>query len=90
MTLWGNNLGALKIGASYKLSGMMVREFDGRKLLSMPKQDGEVTSILDIGAVVEEGCAVAGGRYMEDAVIISVNCSLTRTAAAASAKAKSK
>ena len=58
------------MGASYKLSGMMVREFDGRKLLSTPKQDGEVTRILDIGAVVEEGCAVAGGCYMEDAVII--------------------
>ena len=78
------------MGASYKLSGMMLREFDGRKLLSMPKQDGEVTRILDIGAVVEEGCAVAGGCYMEYAVIILVYCSLTHTTAAASAKAKSK
>ena len=69
VTLWENNIGALKVGASYKLSGMMVREFDGKKFLSMPKQDAEITSIPDIGAVMEEECAVAAGCYMEDAVI---------------------
>ena len=37
----------------------------------MPKQDGEITNILDIGAVTEE-CAVAGGHYKEGAVIIGV------------------
>ena len=63
VTLWDNDIGALKIGASYKLSGMMVREFDGKK------SDGEITSIPDIGAVMEEECAVAAGCYMEDAVI---------------------
>ena len=36
----------------------------------MPKQDGEITSIPDIGAVMHS--AVAGGRYMKDAVIIGV------------------
>ena len=29
VTMWENNIGALKLGASYKLSGMMVKEFDG-------------------------------------------------------------
>ena len=72
VTLWEYNIGALKVGASYKLSGMMVREFDGKKLLSMPKQDGEITSISDIGAVMKEECAVADGHYMKDAVIIGV------------------
>ena len=70
VTLWEYNIGALKVGASYKLSGMMVREFDGKKHLSMPKQDGEITSISDIGSVMKEECAVADGHYMEDAVII--------------------
>ena len=60
------------MGASYKLSGMMVTEFDRKEALLMPKQDGEITSIPDIGAIMEEDCAVAGGRYMKDAVIISV------------------
>ena len=53
VTMWENNIRALKVGASYKLSGMMVREFDGKKLLSMPKQDGEITNIPDIGAVTK-------------------------------------
>ena len=35
----------------------------------MPKQDGEISNIPDIGAVTEE-CAVAGGRYKKGAVII--------------------
>ena len=35
----------------------------------MEKSDGEITSIPDIGAVMEEECAVAAGCYMEDAVI---------------------
>ena len=29
VTMWETNIGALKLGASYKLSGMMVKEFDG-------------------------------------------------------------
>ena len=64
VTLW-ENIGALKMGASYKFSGMMVGEFDGRKPFLMPKQDGEITSIPNIGAVMH--CAVAGGHYMKDA-----------------------
>ena len=34
VTLWENNIGALKVGASYKLSGMMVREFNEKKMPS--------------------------------------------------------
>ena len=34
VTLWDNNIGALKVGAFYKLSGMMVREFNGKKMPS--------------------------------------------------------
>jgi len=36
----------------------------------MPNQDGEITSIPDIGAIMEEGCAVAGGRYMGISVLL--------------------
>ena len=33
VTLWEDNIGALKVGASYKLSGMMVTEFERKKTL---------------------------------------------------------
>ena len=33
MILWEYNTGALKMGASYKLSGMMVTEFDRKEAL---------------------------------------------------------
>ena len=34
VTLWDNNIGTLKLGVSYKLSGMMVREFNEKKMPS--------------------------------------------------------
>lgn len=54
-TVWEKNVGALE-GSSYKLSGMMVHMFSGRKYLSiaMPKENCEIATIDDIGVVKEE------------------------------------
>lgn len=54
VTVWESEIGKLKEGESYKLTGMMVREFKGKKFLSTSKDKSAFESIADIG-VVEEG-----------------------------------
>ena len=53
VTAWEDNVGTLKEGSSYQLSGMMMRLYNGRKYLSIPKDGYEISGIPDIGAVNE-------------------------------------
>ena len=54
VTVWESEIGKLKEGESYKLTGMMVREFKGKKFLFTSKDKSAFESIADIG-VLEEG-----------------------------------
>ena len=62
LTVWEEVIGKVAEGKSYRFTGMMVREFKGKKFLSTSKSDSKVEEIADIGEVevdeeeeVEEG-----------------------------------
>ena len=69
LTVWEKNVTSLKIGSSYKLSGLMVEVYNGLRYLSMPKEDVHIISILDIGSV-EENEPNNTDVSLEDAVVI--------------------
>lgn len=50
--VWKNNVGIFSIGSSYKMSGIMIRVFNGKKYLSVPKEKSSITCIDYIGAVM--------------------------------------
>ena len=51
LIVWGKEIEEVR---SYRLSGMMVREFRGKKFLSTSKEMSAIESISDIGVVEEE------------------------------------
>lgn len=53
-TIWEGEIGKVKESKSYRLSGMMVREFRGRKFLSTSKENSTIELTSDIGEVAEE------------------------------------
>ena len=53
-TVWENNVGLFSVGSSYKMAGVMVRVFNGKKYLSVPKEKSSIMIIDDIGAVKED------------------------------------
>ena len=53
-TIWEGEIGKVWESKSYRLSGMMVREFRGRKFLSTSKENCSIESISDIREVAEE------------------------------------
>ena len=54
LTLWEEEAGKMDEGGSYKLCGMVVREFRGEKFLPTSKQNSTIEAIDDIGDVEEE------------------------------------
>ena len=50
---WEDNVGLLVVGESYKLSGLVVRTFNGKKYLSVQTEGFVATKIDDIGVVAE-------------------------------------
>ena len=70
LTVWEKNTGQLKTGMCYNLSGVMVRQYEGRKFLSVPKEGAEINPIDDIGDIKEENpediCC------LKDAVVVGV------------------
>lgn len=54
VTVWEGEIGSMEEGGSYKMTGMMVREFRGEKFLSTSKQNSMIERIADIGDVEEE------------------------------------
>jgi hypothetical protein len=53
LTVW-EEVGSLEEMQSYKLSGIMVREYSGKNFLSTSKENSTITKIDDIGPVVDE------------------------------------
>ena len=53
LTLWETDVNKLKENCSYKLSDMMVREFKGKRYLSMAKENCTMEEICDVGDVYE-------------------------------------
>ena len=51
LIVWGKEIEEVR---SYRLSGMMVREFRGKKFLSTSKEMSAIERISDIGVVEEE------------------------------------
>ena len=54
VVLWEQHIDALQEGKSYSLNNFHVKEFKGKKHLSVPKADFEITPIDDIQNVVNE------------------------------------
>ena len=54
LTLWQENVDTLTINGSYHLSGMVVREFQTQKYLSMARIGTEIKEIEDIGDVIAQ------------------------------------
>lgn len=54
LTLWEEEAGMMDEGGSYRLCGMVVREFRGEKFLSTSKENSTIEAIDDIGDVEEE------------------------------------
>ena len=71
LTVWEKNVTSLKKGGSYKLSGLMVKVYNGLRYLSIPKEDVHIINILDIGSV-EENEPKNTDVSLEDAVVMGV------------------
>ena len=54
LTLWETDVDSVTDDLSYKFSNIVVREYQGRKYLSLPKQDASMENIPDIGEVCED------------------------------------
>ena len=54
LVLWEDNIGNITEGESYKLSGMMVRTFQNKHYLSMPRDNATIDPLSDIGDVEED------------------------------------
>lgn len=70
--LWEDNVDLLVEGASYKMSGLMVRVYRGKKYLSIPRENFEVVSIDDIGCVEECESEDEEKREMKGGVVVGV------------------
>ena len=51
LTLWENQIGQFELDRSYKLQGFTVREYLGKKFLSLGKQGFQIQQVDDIGDV---------------------------------------
>ena len=72
LTLWEEEIGKMEEGVSYKLCGMVVREFRGRKFLSTSKQNSVIETIDDIGDVEEEDTDEEGNSTLKQSQAIQV------------------
>ena len=54
VTLWEQNVDALTPDSSYSLQNFVVREYKGRKFLSMPREGAEIIPIPDVGPIDSE------------------------------------
>ena len=53
-TVWEVEIGKIEVGKSYELSGIMVREFPGKKFLSTSKEKSNIKLVQDVGEVTTE------------------------------------
>ena len=62
VTLWEKEIGKVIVGKSYRLRGMVVREYQGVKFLSTAKENSEIEETDDVGPVKEKGEVEGGSR----------------------------
>ncbi len=76
VTVWENEIGVIKEQKSYKLGGMVVREYRGQKFLSTSKEKSHIELIEDIGEVQsgdeEEEESVGSRSHIKNARILGV------------------
>ena len=71
LTLWEDNIGQIDVGMSYRLSGVIVRSFNGKNYLSVPKDNCEISIIDDIENV-KEIMQKEVPRNLKDAVVVGI------------------
>ena len=69
ITLWESYVDLLQEGASYQMSGLIVRTFNGKKYLSVPRENFNFEAIDDIGDVEKEELE---DRVMKGVVVIGI------------------
>lgn len=72
LTTWKNNTGMFEVGQSYELSGVMVKDFNGKKYLSVPKENCKVSIIDNIEDVKDMDEATQTERNFKNATVIGV------------------
>ena len=71
LVLWEEHINCFEEGVSYKLSGLIVRTYNGKKYLSIPKDSSfDFEVIDDVGATEEKGVEEEG--KMKGVVVIGV------------------
>ena len=71
LTLWEDNIGQIDVGMSYRLSGVIVRSFNGKNYLSVPKDNCEISIIDDIENV-KEIMEKEVPQNLKDAVVVGI------------------
>ena len=79
LTVWESEVGKVAEGDSYRLSGVVVREFRGKKFISTSKENSTIEKIEDIGDVEEEESSDEGstsdkgcGVQLNDVCVVGV------------------
>lgn len=68
LTLWESEVNTVEEGLSYRLSGVVVREYRGVKSLSTSKDNSKIEGVEDIGEV----CAVSGEEFDKTNIVENV------------------
>ena len=77
-TVWESEIGQMETGCSYKLVGVMVRDYRGNKFLSTSREGSTIEEIEDIGDVVDaedesNSNVRMPSKWLKDARVIGVN-----------------
>lgn len=72
ITTWEDNIGLLVKDCSYKLSNLLVRTFNEKKYLSIPKDGFEIIPIDDIGMVEDDTAEIVEEKILKSVSIVGV------------------
>lgn len=72
LTLWEKDVETLTTNTSYHFNKVTVREYQGSKYLSFPKNDASISSIADIGDISDEDFSDCDDDLVHGAEIIGV------------------
>ena len=62
----------MELNNSYTLAGMMVQEYDKKKVLITPKQNASITPIADLETVVELTDSINSNKSLQNATVLAV------------------
>ena len=69
---WGDDCGIISPEQSVKLSGLLVRTFNGKKYVSIPRNNFEVSVLEDIGDVDKSALESVQEQKISDVCIVGV------------------